>query len=238
MYAPHPSPAASPKATLASRVSSALRTSILTGELPPGLKINLDQVRKHYSISVSSVREAMGRLVADGLVEFEDQRGYRVAPISLANLEEITRLRMELEPLALRATIAAGDIEWESAVMGALYRLNRTERTASDLASIEAWEAAHRTFHQALISGCRMPLLLNFCAILHNQNDRYRRRFLLIRSGDRNVVEEHAAIAEAAVAHDADRAGALLKRHIERTGTNLLRHLQSALAPTADGGAS
>ena len=220
------SPGEASRTTIASRVSRALRTAILSGEIEPGTKINLDRLRKDHDISVSSAREAIGRLVADGLVEFQDQRGYRVTPISLGNLAEVTFLRSKLEAIALRASIERGDIEWESTVMASLHRLNRTERVAGDLATIEIWETAHKDFHAALIAGCAMPQLILFCDILQNQNDRYRRRFLLETSGDRNVGAEHSAIAEAAVAREAERACKLISEHIERTGTNLLARLR------------
>lgn len=74
------------KPTLAGRVPLELRRAILNGQLQPGEKINLDRMREDFDVSVSPIREAVSRLVADGLVEFEDQRGFRVAPISLENL--------------------------------------------------------------------------------------------------------------------------------------------------------
>ena len=218
------------KLTLVSRLAEDVRRRILDGVMSPGEKINLDAIRRDFGTSVSSVREAIGRLVIDGLVTFEDHRGYRVAPISLAHLKEITRLRAELEGMALREAVAKGGVEWEINVMSAVYRLNRVTREAGNQASIKAWEAVHRTFHLALIQHCEMPQLLQFCDVLHNQNDRYRRLFLQRSAGDRDVAAEHAAIAEAAVAHDADRASGLLVMHIERTGTNLLKRLQAQFA--------
>ncbi|MDP1732398.1 MAG: GntR family transcriptional regulator [Devosia sp.] len=73
------------KPTLAGRVSLELRRAILNGQLQPGEKINLDRMREDFDVSVSPIREAVSRLVGR-LVEFEDQRGFRVAPISLENL--------------------------------------------------------------------------------------------------------------------------------------------------------
>ena len=221
------------KATIASRISAELRQAILRGDMEPGAKINLDRTREAYQVSVSPLREAMARLVSDGIVEFEDQLGYRVTPVSLANLEEVTRLRIDLETLALGYSIKAGDIDWESGVIAALHRLNRTERDPASTSSIEAWEMAHTAFHLQLIAGCGMPLLLNFCAVLHNLNDRYRRIFLLQNPGDRNVRDEHKAIAEATVARNQSTACTALARHIERTGTNLRGKL-AAVLPEGD----
>ena len=88
--------------------------------------------------------------------------------------------------------------------MRALHRLNRTVRDAVvHPETLEQWEVRHQEFHLTLLGGCRMPLLLNFCRILLNLNDRYRRSFLRATSGDRNVSVEHKR----------DRAGRCRPRH-------------------------
>ena len=218
------------KNTIASQLVAQLREAIVSGALPAGSKINLDQARTQFHVSLSPLREALARLISDGLVLFEDNRGYRVAPISLANLEEITRLREQFECFALREAMRLGDLAWESDVMRALHLVNRTERDATRPETLEAWEAAHRAFHLTLIAGCGMPILLGFCSMLLNLNDRYRRIFLTSNPGDRSVRDEHQAIADAAVGRRADEACELLRRHIERTGANVRMRLAPVLA--------
>jgi DNA-binding GntR family transcriptional regulator len=80
-----------------------------------------------------------------------------------------------------------------------------------------------------LISGCNMPMLLNFCDMLHNLNDRYRRIFLVARGIDRDIVAEHSEIAQAAVARDRASACKALAEHILRTGTNLNKILSDQI---------
>jgi GntR family transcriptional regulator, carbon starvation induced regulator len=217
------------KPTVVGKLTEQLRADILRGALAPGAPLNLDNMRGAMQVSVSTLREAVTRLVSSGLIEAEEQKGYRVMPISLSNLAEVTRLRMELEPMALTAAIANGGLDWEAEVVGALHRLNRTERRSGDTPSIEAWEAAHTAFHRALLVRCDMPLLLGFIDGLHNMNDRYRRILLATHPGQRNVAEEHSAIAEAAVARRIDDAERLLKAHLERTGSSLRRLLNDTL---------
>ncbi|MCJ7995489.1 GntR family transcriptional regulator [Rhizobium cremeum] len=213
------------KNTIGSQLASRLREAIISGSLQAGSKINLDKERQAFNVSLSPLREGLARLISDGLVEFEDNRGYRVSPVSLANLEEITVLREEFEIFALKESIRLGNVEWEGNVMRALHKLNRAERDASRPETLEHWEAVHRDFHLTLISGCGKPLLLHFCKTLLNLNDRYRRTFLKQTSGDRNVSQEHSEIAQGAVARDSDYAAEKLRQHIHRTGTNLLAHL-------------
>ena len=148
------------KPTLARRLADDLREQILNGDLEPGKKLNLVQMKDAYNVSSTSLREAVTRLVSDGLVVAEEQRAYHVTPVSQTNLAEVTQLLIRLEALALRASIENGGLDWETEVMSALYRLNRAERRPNDSASLEAWETEHRKFHVSLINRSGMPMAL------------------------------------------------------------------------------
>lgn len=218
-----------PKTSRASLVADALKQAIMRGDPAPGTKVNLDHLRDRFGVSLSPMREAISRLVSTGLVEFEDQRGYRIAPVSADDLAQVTRLRADLESLALRYAVQQGGLDWESRLMGALHRLDRTPRNDKDAGMMDAWETAHWDFHHALISACNMPMLLDFCQTLHNLNDRYRRIFLRNHDGDPAVRDDHRRITEAAVDRKADLAASLLREHIERTGGRLLAVISQEL---------
>ena len=219
------------KHTKATKLVDRLHEAIISGRMRPGTKINLELVRREFDVSLSPLREALARLIAMGLVELHDNRGYTVAPVSVANLVEITELRVDAESRALAKAIAVGDLAWGSDVMRRLHQLNRLPRDPAIPQTLEDWERAHRNFHMALLSGCQMPLLLNFCAMLHNLNDRYRRVFLAASGGDRDVNVEHSEIAQGAVARDAEYACQRLREHIGRTGSNLRARLATEIAP-------
>lgn len=206
--------------TLSAALAGHLRQAIIGGRFPPGARLRLDELRSEFGVSLSPLREALMGLSAERLVEVEAQRGFRVPPVSEAALKEITALRQDFEATALRAAIAHGDLAWESAVAGALHRLTRTGRAPSG-DGLDEWESAHRAFHMSLLSACAMPLLLNFCSVLHDHSDRYRRMFLKNNLGDRGVPGEHARIAELTMARKTDEACALLRQHIGRTGENV-----------------
>lgn len=215
-----------PSQTLASNVASLLRERIASGEFAPGSKLRLDELRALFGISLSPLREALSRLCAEGFVATEDQRGYRVVPVSPRNLNEVTRLRSEFESFALRESIRLGDDEWESQVVASLHRLNKLERGAqAEGAGVSQWEQFHCVFHRQLVSACQLPLLLHFCSTLHDLNDRYRRIFLSDNPIDRDVRKEHEEICRATTERRADEACQLLRSHIERTGANVLRAL-------------
>lgn len=194
-----------------------MREAVLSGELAPGSRLHLDELRKAYGVSLSPLREALSRLGSEGLVVLEDQRGIRVAPVSAENLAEIIELRLTLEPQALRASVEHGDAQWEARVVSALHLLQRHERGPQGPDRVQAWERLHRELHSALISACGMPLLLQFCSMLHDRNDRYRRLFLVRQTVDTSVTQEHAQIVQACLDRDAAQASDRLARHIERT---------------------
>ncbi len=205
-------------ATLATSLAHRLRRAIVRGELPAGERLRLDELKEQFGCSLSPLREALSRLGSEGLILIEDQRGYRVSPMSELDQRHITRMRSQFEVFALREAIAKGDLAWESEVTAALYIVNRIDRKTLD--DIEKWEAAHRDFHLKLISACGMPLLLQFCAILHDHSDRYRRGYLKHNPGDPKTPTEHKQIVDAAVSRQADLACALLRKHIDRAGNN------------------
>lgn len=212
-------------ATLATSLYERLRGEIVGGRLLPGARLRLDELRSQFGVSLSPLREALSRLAAEGFVVSESQRGFAVAPVSRAMFEDVIRLRIALEGMALRESVERGGEDWEVAVLGALHRLKRLENQRGSEHSLEEWESRHRDFHLALVGACTSPLLLQFCATLRDLNDRYRRLFLATHTIDRDVANEHQAIADAALAHDAGRAATLLGEHIQRTARNVFQVL-------------
>ena len=211
--------------TLATAISDRIRSEILSGKKKPGTKLRLDEIKAEFGVSWSPIREGLSRLLAEGLVTTEDQRGFRVAPVSKRDFADIIRTRVALESMALRASIEQGDDAWEAALLSAHHRLSKFETRRWEGRELDQWEVWHRTYHEALIRGCGSPILLQFCNMLHDMNYRYRRLFLSTHEPDRDVAAEHRAIAEATLARDAAKACRLLETHIERTGRNILQSM-------------
>jgi DNA-binding GntR family transcriptional regulator len=214
--------------THATSLVKRLRQAIMTGELEPGAKLRLEALRTQLGLTISRspLREALSRLGAEGLVVIEDNRGYRVIPVSEKNLREIAQLRVHSEGLALREAIAKGDQQWAREVAACEDRLRAIRRSDNmGPPQQETWEHAHRAFHLKLLEACDMPLLLSHCNTLHDLNDRYRRLFLAKNPYDRDVNTEHSAIVAATLERNADLACALLAQHIQRTTQNICRSL-------------
>jgi DNA-binding GntR family transcriptional regulator len=215
--APPSKRAASGKITAASAVFAALRRDILSGILAPGARLKIDGLCQAYDATINPVREALNRLVAEGLVQLEDQRGFSVAAISLAEWRELVRSRCLIEACALREAIANRTEAWEEGVVLSLYRLSKTPRFLEDQKANPEWEPRHHAFHNALLVTCNSRIILDFCEELRERSDRYRHIASVSPQARQSYGSEHSEIADAALAGNADLAVDLLTQHYQRT---------------------
>ena len=202
-----------------------LRADVLACRLVPGQRLSIVELSSSLSVSPGSVREALSRLTSEGFVIAEPQRGFRVAPISEADLRDLTFARVQIEGLCLRSAVAVGSVQWESGLIAAYHELSRTPaRVASDRDRVsEDWASAHTRYHEALVAGCDSAWLLRLRQLLYAQSERYRRLSVPLAREERNVDREHRRIMDSALARDADRAVSLLSNHITATTKILLR---------------
>jgi DNA-binding GntR family transcriptional regulator len=201
-----------------------LRADLLACRIRPGSRLKIQALCDRFSVSLGAIREALSRLTSEGLVISEPQRGFRAAPISVADLRDLTMVRIEIERLCLTRAIAAGNVEWEARLVAAFHRLSRTpERVASDpMRSDDEWAEAHAAFHGALVDGAGSPWLLRIHSQLYAQSERYRRLSIPLGTGERNVGAEHQKIMEAALRRDLPETVTLMTRHLAMTTEILL----------------
>lgn len=215
--------------TLVEGAYQRLRRDIIEGVHPPGEKLRVEHLKDQYDVGAGTLREALLLLVTDALVVAQGQRGFRVAPISLQDFEDITRTRILLETEALRQSIVLGGEDWEASVVAAFHRLSRAEQKLGDSedyaqAASDDWEKRNRSFHDALISASPSRWIRHFQNILYQQSERYRRISLFRKPVPRDVHAEHLALFNATLARDASRATAILTEHILRT-LESVRHM-------------
>ena len=227
---PIPTPPGGPGQTQASHVYDRVRQDLLTGRLEPGRKLQIKFLMERYQAGQTPIREALNRLTSDGLVEFQDQRGFTVAPISGAELAELTKTRCWLEELALRESMRAATPEWEEQLVLACHRLVRTQRSASadGYAENTEWETLHRQFHRGLLAQCGSNPLRGFCDQLADQLYRYRQLSVRKIYPKRDINAEHMAILQAVLDGDADRATTILKAHYTATADIILQDIGAA----------
>ncbi|TBW48318.1 FCD domain-containing protein [Marinobacter halodurans] len=196
-----------------------MKKAIIYGELAPGEKLKVASLSKSYGLSSSPIREALNRLSQEGVVVASDNRGFRVAALSVDDFEQITRLRCLLECEALADAIEQGDDDWEANVIGAFHRLCLAEKKLAgrSVALDNDWTERHRAFHFALFSACTSDRLLRIIDSLFDQAERYRRYSALNRTSVRNKSDEHRRLMDVALERDGKAAVELLEQHIKGT---------------------
>jgi DNA-binding GntR family transcriptional regulator len=210
--------------TQSDRVFEALRSDILACRVEPGSKLRINDIAETSQVSLGAVREALSRLGAEGLVIAESQKGYRVTPLSVSELRDLTDARVEIERITLTRSIARGDLEWETGLVGAWHRLSKLdERVPGDVRRLsEPWTVAHASFHEALVGACGSIKLLQIRAQLYELSERYRRYSAPLANTERDVAGEHQQIFQAAIARNANEATEAMAEHLMRTAAIII----------------
>ncbi|MFJ6181852.1 GntR family transcriptional regulator [Streptomyces sp. NPDC092295] len=214
--------ASSGKQMLSERVYAHLRDAIMRGDHAPGDALKPQDLAKEQGVSLAVVREALVRVVGEGLADRLPNRGFAVPAFSDRRWQEIAEARRAIEPVVLRMSVERGDVDWEARVRAAHHRLTRTPAYVPDEGEYysAAWSEAHRAFHRTLLEGCGNPVLLETFDRMWTASE-LARRWSAHRNPDRDGVAEHRRLEEAALARDADAAAEVLTRHLTRTAAGL-----------------
>lgn len=210
--------------TLAGVALDGLRSDIIQCRLPPSTRLRMEDLRERYGMSISPLREALMRLQSEGLVTLEENKGFRVSPVSAEALKDLTETRIEIEAIVLRRAIKHGDVAWEANMVSAFHRLSRQTKIdpVSPGGISRAWWREHRAFHAALCAACDSDLLKSFRDSLFDQAERYVALSIRYTEQPRDDLREHETLMKAAIARDVEKACELCKHHIRRTTEKVL----------------
>lgn len=223
-------PAQEETQTQTDRAYQALRAAIVRCEYEPGARLRVDELTQTLSVSSSPLREALSRLSGQGLVQALENRGFRVAPLSLEGIVDLTRVRLLIECETLCDAMDNGNDTWESDVVGAAHRLTLAEQRLNGGSAIldDDWSQRHRDFHMALYSGAMSPLLKVMVSNLFDAAERYRRFSASHRKIRRNKNDEHQELMRVTLSREKKKAVELLKQHIASTQRNVTAAFQAA----------
>ncbi|AMC35929.1 GntR family transcriptional regulator [Janthinobacterium sp. B9-8] len=203
--------------TLSDQMVKAIRRDILLGTFLPGEKLQMNELKQHYQVGGTPIREALVQLVWQHFVVMEPQKGFRVAPVSLDELRDILATRRAIAGLALEKAMQRGDEEWELSIITAFHRMERIQLDQPGV-DYEEWGERHMGFHMALIKACNSPMMLSTLENIYNQLERYRHIWL---NGELDKVTryhdhgEHKTIMDAVLARDLQKALALIEAHYQ-----------------------
>ncbi|MCT8974638.1 GntR family transcriptional regulator [Microbaculum marinisediminis] len=215
--------------TKADATQERMRTDLITGQLKPGLQLKIHELQERYSVSQTTIREVLPKLVHEGLVTSSARKGYAVCRLSLEDLEDLAALRLDLELPAFETSMKQGDVDWEVGVLRAQHLMRKfvAEAGASKRAEhAHGWLEIHAGFHSALIAGCGSERRMQYCRQIFTQSSRY---FVVaakyMQSSDVNL-SEHLELGDIALDRDIETGKERLRQHVLQALTNMKRFFE------------
>jgi DNA-binding GntR family transcriptional regulator len=203
--------------TLWQRVYEHLHGEIMADRLPPGTELSEVALSRELSVSRGPIREAMGRLAADGLVTVRPRRGAEVRAITPRELVDAYQVREVLEVLAVRLAVprvSESDLDSLSKLVDTMAEHARNDAVAD-------FFAANVSFHDLLCELSGNEKLVQVHRRLIAETGRFQARTLALRGNLESSVREHRAILSAISERDADKAAALAAAHVRVPGERL-----------------
>lgn len=206
-----------------------VREQVLRGDLVPGAVIAQATLARELGISTTPLREALRRLMTEGLVELDAHRDARVTRLTAEEARDLVEIRRSLDPLA--AGLAAerrtrDDLALIRSTADELLPL-RTDPGPAELLT-------HRRFHVAIYSASHNQLLVQSLDALWDKADRYRKLALEDGRTDEDLDRthaEHLGLVEAIAAGDSDTAAAVMLAHVDASlGARAVDRLTPAAA--------
>lgn len=217
--------------TKADLVYERLRDAILSGELKPGERVNVDALSRQLGTSKIPLREAVQRLTTQGLVvQPNPHAGAQVAPLSLREMRGVYLARGALEGLAAR--VAATTVsDAELADLQDMHEQMRQLLVAGDHRDLST---LNRRFHTGIADATHYATLreLTDLTLLRVQHYRIGVR---VEPAWEQVISEHSAILDALRRRDAEQAEQAAREHVEwQLGVELRATLDPSLIDLDD----
>jgi DNA-binding GntR family transcriptional regulator len=186
-----------------------LRDRILSGDLGPGTALVQANLATELGISMTPVREALRNLASEGLVTMSAHKGAIVTALDIEDAREIHRIRLMLEPEAIRLAVPRATNEL----------LDRAQEYIVAMRSATGvdWIRLNFEFHRLLVSAAGSPRLESILGILQDGARRYVGVALAHRHDAPPPEDEHLRILKAFHDRDADEAAEATRLHIEHS---------------------
>jgi DNA-binding GntR family transcriptional regulator len=198
------------RTTAATAVYRELHAAIVSMQLKPGTPLNEKALTERFGISRTPVREALIRLVEDGLVNIYPQSGTFVAPIPTSLIPEAVVIRKALEGATVEKAANCATAEDVARLDEILAR----QRFLAERQDMNGFHEADETFHETVADIAGYPGIWNYMKPVKVQIDRARRMTLPALGRMQHVIGEHEIIRDAIAAHDATAACDAMKIHL------------------------
>ena len=209
--------------TMTSQLIVRFRDRILAGTYAPGSALRQDILASEFGTSKIPVREALLQLQSEGLVDIYPNRGFQVRPLAGAELDEVFKLRLQVEPAAVARGAKLATAEDHAAARKALDQLN----DAAAAGEFSSTGQLNRTFHLLLIVPRLQPVAAEILSRLHTLAQRYVQAHLRPEGRVKRATREHAALLKAWTMGESQQVRSLLHAHIKSTREDLAHFIAS-----------
>jgi DNA-binding GntR family transcriptional regulator len=203
------------------RVVEELRRAVFEGELAPGTPLRELALAESLAVSRSTVREALGALVAEGLADRVPNRGTQVRALDPDAIHDVGRARLVVEMAGLQRWDEASG-EAREAVRQAVAEFRRAAGTSASAAELTA---AHLAIHAAIAGLTESPRLVAMAEALYTEIKLALASVDRIRRNAQDQVHSHGELVELMEAGRMDRAAAELRHHLEHAEQAMLDSL-------------
>ena len=217
-----PGPAAEPisRTTLSGQVTERLRDGILAGLYSQGEQLNEAELARRFGVSRGPLREAMQRLIQDGLLENRPHRGVFVPELTDEDLADIYFAREAIETAALGRIMATGE-----AVSVSRRLTIEVDRMVTALGR-DDWDTVvehDMRFHTQLVDSANSRRLSRMYSVLIAETRLCLHMLVSGFAGRKDFIEEHVALVERLAAEDAAGAQRAIREHLHEPLKSLAR---------------
>ncbi|WP_031468684.1 GntR family transcriptional regulator [Sciscionella sediminilitoris] len=191
-------------------IARQLRAAITTGSLAPGAQLGEAELANQFQVSRGPLREAMQRLVQEGLLRSEPHRGLFVVDLEPEDVYDLYAARTAIESAAAIRVIRA-----DPRPVGELWTAHERMTSAADREDPAAVSDADLEFHERLVALSGSKRLARMMRTLMVETRMCLTALQRTYADVRERVSEHGAIIEAIAEGDERLATALLERHME-----------------------
>lgn len=217
--------------TLVDSATATLHEAILTGRLPAGTPLRLNEMAELLGMSMSPVRESIRRLAAIGLVEVVQHKGAWVMPLTVEDAIDTHETRIAMESVLIERAAARFTPDDARRAQAALDE----HLAASERGDVPAARRAHTEYHFTIYRAAGSRWLLRGLEPVWENSERYRFATVTPTRQSEDRVREHRAILEACIAHDVESAVQAVRVHIQHAADRVVAKMTADAAPGKSG---
>lgn len=199
-----------PMSRISDRLRQSIEDEIAMGKLLPGCRLDEAELAVRFGVSRTPIREALGLLIGEGVVEARPRRGTVVADVSPQRLVEMFEVMAELETMC--GQLAARRMTEQEFI--AIETAHEACRAAAEAKDPDTYFYANERFHYALYAASHNTFLCEQSASLQRRLRPYRRLQLRVRNRTSRSFDEHQAIVDALREGDATAVGGCIRSHV------------------------